>query len=41
VAALEEVNRDYLHHSRAARQVAEEYFAAERVLGRLCREADV
>jgi glycosyltransferase involved in cell wall biosynthesis len=41
VAALEEVNRDYPYHSRAARQLAEEYFDAERVLGRLCREADL
>lgn len=41
VAALAEVNRDYATHCRAARALAEEYFAAERVLGRLCREADL
>jgi len=39
--ALDEVNRDYARHSRAARGIAEEYFAADRVLGRLCREADL
>jgi glycosyltransferase involved in cell wall biosynthesis len=40
-AALDEVNRDYERHCRAARQIAIEHFAAERVLGRLCREADL
>jgi hypothetical protein len=40
-AALDEVNRDYRHHSRAARRVAREYFDADHVLGRLCREADL
>ncbi|HSL49367.1 MAG TPA: hypothetical protein VK878_09855, partial [Candidatus Deferrimicrobiaceae bacterium] len=40
-AALDEVNRDYARHCRAARGIAEEYFAADRVLGRLCREADL
>jgi hypothetical protein len=40
-AALDEVNRDYATHCRAARRIAEEYFAADRVLGRLCREADL
>ena len=40
-AALDEVNRDYARHCRAAREIALEYFAAERVLGRLCREADL
>jgi len=39
--ALDEVNRDYARHSRAARRIALEYFAADRVLGRLCREADL
>jgi hypothetical protein len=41
VTAIDEVNRDYARHCRAAREIAEEYFAAERVLGRLCREADL
>lgn len=40
-AALDEVNRDYAFHSRAARRIAEEYFAADRVLERLCGEADL
>jgi len=40
-AALEEVNRDYAFHSEAAREIAEEFFAADRVLGQLCREADL
>ena len=38
-AALDEVNRDYAAHCRAARGIAEEYFSAERVLGRLCQDA--
>jgi hypothetical protein len=41
VAALDEVNRDYAHHCRAARRIAQEYFAADRVLGELCRAADL
>jgi hypothetical protein len=40
-AALDEVNRDYATHCRAARAIAEEYFSAERVLGRLCKDADL
>jgi hypothetical protein len=40
-AALDEVNRDYARHCRAARRIAEEYFAADRVLDRLCRKADL
>ncbi|MGH7369164.1 MAG: hypothetical protein ACREK9_22440 [Candidatus Rokuibacteriota bacterium] len=40
-AALDAVNHDYVQHCRAARKIAEEYFAADRVLGRLCREADL
>ena len=31
-AAVQEINRDYLDHCRAARAVAAEYFAAETVL---------
>jgi hypothetical protein len=34
-AAIEEVNRDYAGHCRAAREVASEYFAAEPVLRRM------
>jgi hypothetical protein len=40
-AALDEVNRDYGRHSREARRIAREYFDADRVLGQLCREADL
>ncbi len=40
-AALEEINRDYPRHCRTARQIALEYFAADRTLGELCREADL
>ncbi|HEX7787093.1 MAG TPA: hypothetical protein VF653_12820, partial [Methylomirabilota bacterium] len=41
VAALHQIDRDYAFHSRAARLIAEESFGADRVLGRLCREADL
>jgi hypothetical protein len=41
VSAIETINREYPFHSRAARRVAEEFFAADRVLSRLCREADL
>jgi hypothetical protein len=40
-ADLDEINRDYARHCRAARAIAEEYFSADHVLGRLCREADL
>ncbi|HZL59972.1 MAG TPA: hypothetical protein VFC38_09765 [Stellaceae bacterium] len=33
LAAIEAINRDYPRHARKAREVAAEYFAAERVLG--------
>jgi hypothetical protein len=35
LAAIEELNRDYARHSRAARALAEEYFDSDKVLGRL------
>ena len=35
VLAVEQINTDYPAHAHAAREVAKEYFAAERVLGRL------
>jgi hypothetical protein len=38
VAAIEAVNADYRRHSRAARAIAEEYFRAERVLGKLLQD---
>ena len=37
-AAVQEVCADYERHSRAARAIAEEHFATERVLPRLLRE---
>jgi hypothetical protein len=39
VEALREVELDYAHHCRLARHVAEEYFAAETVLGSLLERA--
>ena len=41
LAAIEAVNSDYPRHSRAARAVAEEYFAAEKVLSRLLADLGV
>ncbi|HYS92232.1 MAG TPA: hypothetical protein VEL48_02280 [Candidatus Acidoferrales bacterium] len=38
-AALEEINRDYAHHCRAAREVAAGSFDSDKVLGELCCEA--
>jgi hypothetical protein len=38
LAALDQINARYDEHSRAAREIAEEYFAAERVVGRLLKE---
>jgi hypothetical protein len=35
LTAFETINTDYERHSRAAREIAEEYFRAETVLGRL------
>jgi hypothetical protein len=39
LAALDAIAGDYAGHSRAAREIAAEYFAAEKVLGRLAAEA--
>ena len=39
LAALEAVAGDYEGHCRAAREIAAEYFAAEKVLGRLLEQA--
>ena len=41
VAGVEEITGDHRRHSRAARAIAEEHFAAERVLPRLLRELGV
>ena len=38
-AALEEINRDYAHHCRAAREVAAGSFDSDMVLGELCCKA--
>lgn len=38
VAAVEAIEGDYARHSRAAREIAEEYFDAAKVLGRLLEE---
>jgi hypothetical protein len=38
VAAFEDINSDYVRHSRAARAVAEEYFRAEIVLQRVLED---
>lgn len=40
LAALETINADYPKHSRAARGVAEEFFKAETVLGKLVKEIE-
>jgi hypothetical protein len=39
VDALARIDADYVAHGRAARKVAEEYFGAERVLGRMLSDA--
>ena len=39
LAAIDAIAADYLVHSRAARELAEEYFAAERVIGGLMAAA--
>jgi hypothetical protein len=38
-AAIEEINRDYADHCRAARDIAAGYFSSDHVLAELCREA--
>lgn len=40
LAALEALERDYDHHSKAARAIAEEYFEAGKVIGRMLDEAE-
>jgi hypothetical protein len=39
LAAIDAINGDYPKHCRAARRIAEEYFAAEKIGSRLLREA--
>jgi hypothetical protein len=41
VAALETINADYIRHTQAAREIAMEYFAADKVLGKLLQDAGV
>ena len=39
LAAVDAIEADYEMHSRAARELAAEYFSAEKVLGRLMTQA--
>ncbi|HEY9528259.1 MAG TPA: hypothetical protein VIR02_14290, partial [Anaerolineales bacterium] len=39
VAAIESINRSYLHHCQSARQIAEEYFDSQKVLSELLNRA--
>ena len=41
LAAVEAIESDYEGHCRAAREIASEYFAAEKVLGKLLHDAGV
>lgn len=41
VARANQILDDYEHHCRAARAITEDYFASDRVLGRLCEEVGV
>ena len=39
ITAIEAINRSYLHHCKAAREVAEEYFDSQKVLAKLLNRA--
>jgi len=39
--AVEEISRDYQHHCKAARRIAEEYCDARKVLGAMLRQCDL
>jgi hypothetical protein len=41
VAALETINTDYMHHAHVAREIAAEYFAADKVLRKLLQDVGV
>lgn len=41
IAAFDAINSDYLTHSRAAREIASEYFAAEKLLGKLLSDVGI
>jgi len=38
VACIEEINGNYVLHSRAAREIAEEYFDSDRVLEKILNQ---
>lgn len=38
VAGVEEINGNYARHCKAAREIAEEYFDSDKVLGKLLEE---
>src|SRR3954464_5525256 len=40
-AGVEEINRNYARHARAARAIAEEYFDSDKVLSQLLKELGV
>ena len=39
LASVAEIERDYPGNCRAAREIAEEYFGAEKVIGSLMKQA--
>jgi len=39
ILGMKEIERDYAHHSRRAREIAEEYFSADTVLRNLLQTA--
>jgi hypothetical protein len=41
VAAIDAINRDYLLHARAAREIAREYFSADKLLRQLLKDANI
>jgi len=41
LAALETINRDYCAHARAAREIAQEYFDAAKVLAKMLRDVGI
>jgi hypothetical protein len=40
-SAVEAIAKDYRHHCKAARKIAEEYFDSDKVLGALLRQCDL
>jgi hypothetical protein len=38
---VEAIAKDYRHHCKAARKIAEEYFDSDKVLGALLRQCDL